>query len=199
MFQHQVSMATPKIGLAILPLLTLLSCSSASNVEAGASSHDLPLPDTLFRIQQEATYDYGVPCGYVNQRGDTIVPMGKYVVCMTDTAVHFATVIDQTGSGPKAIGLDQQGHRLFEIFWYDNGPDYVSEGLFRILEDGKIGYADESGRVVIDPQFACASPFSDGQAKVTFDCELGGDPSDEHRPMVSDNWFIIDRKGEKME
>ena len=52
-------------------------------------------------------------------------------------------------------------------FHYDNGPDYVREGLYRIVDDrGRMGYADESGRVVIAPRFAFALPFEDGKAKV---------------------------------
>ena len=53
-------------------------------------------------------------------------------------------------------------------FHYDNGPDYVREGLYRIVDDrGRMGYADESGRVVIAPRFAFALPFEGGKAKVT--------------------------------
>ena len=48
-------------------------------------------------------------------------------------------------------------------FRYDNGPDYVREGLYRIVDDrGRMGYADESGRVVIAPRFAFAHPFEGG-------------------------------------
>lgn len=51
-------------------------------------------------------------------------------------------------------------------FHYDNGPDYVREGLYRIVDDrGRMGYADESGRVVIAPRFAFALPFEGGKAK----------------------------------
>ena len=37
--------------------------------------------------------------------------------------------------------------RHYAAFQYDNGDDYVSEGLYRIVDrKGRIGYADETGK-----------------------------------------------------
>ena len=59
-----------------------------------------------------------------------------------------------------------------KVFRFDNGPDYTSDGLFRILVENKIGYADSAtGKIVINPQFECAWPFEHGVAKVSVDCE----------------------------
>lgn len=56
----------------------------------------------------------------------------------------------------------------YEAFQYDNGDDYVSEGLYRIVDrKGRIGYADETGKTVIRPRFAFGYPFEGGKAKVT--------------------------------
>lgn len=58
--------------------------------------------------------------------------------------------------------------RHYQAFQYDNGDDYVSEGLYRIVDSkGRIGYADETGRTVIRPRFAFGYPFEGGRAKVT--------------------------------
>lgn len=46
-------------------------------------------------------------------------------------------------------------------------------GLKPVSVDGKLGYADESGRIVIRPQFDEAWPFSDGVAAVA----IGTDPN----------------------
>ena len=57
--------------------------------------------------------------------------------------------------------------RQYAAFQYDNGDDYVSEGLYRIVDrKGRIGYADETGKTVIRPRFAFGYPF-EGKAKVT--------------------------------
>lgn len=54
----------------------------------------------------------------------------------------------------------------YGVFQCDNGNDYVSEGLYRIVDKrGRIGYADESGRTVIKPRFAFGFPFENGKAK----------------------------------
>lgn len=58
--------------------------------------------------------------------------------------------------------------RHYAAFQYDNGNDYVSEGLYRIVDrKGRIGYADESGRTVIKTRFAFGYPFEGVKAKVT--------------------------------
>ncbi|WP_419492341.1 WG repeat-containing protein, partial [Desulfovibrio sp.] len=85
-------------------------------------------------------------------------------------------------------------------FHYDNGPDYVREGLYRIVDDrGRMGYADESGRVVIAPRFAFALPFEGGKAKVTDTGQRKEVPGSggEHWYWESDAWYFIDTMGRK--
>ena len=83
--------------------------------------------------------------------------------------------------------------KRFEIFKYDNGPDYFSEGLIRIIKDGKIGYANELGKIVIDPQYDCAWPFANGKASVSNNCSI--EMEGEHKIWISENWINIDKKG----
>lgn len=55
------------------------------------------------------------------------------------------------------------------IYQYENGDDYVREGLFRIIDrNGLFGFANKHGIVVIKPQFFFAFPFEGGKAKVYF-------------------------------
>lgn len=52
------------------------------------------------------------------------------------------------------------------MFQCDNGSDYVSEGMYRIVDQrGRIGYADESGKTVIKPRFAFGFPFKMARQK----------------------------------
>lgn len=153
---------------------------------------DLQPSDTLFRIYKGDRNEIGVPCGYVNQKGDTVIPIGKYRYCFFDTVTTFAIVADTSG----VYAIDQNENRLYEVYWYDNGPDYVEYGLFRIKRNGKTGYANAKGEVVIEPQFDCAYSFENGKAKVTYDCELY--EVGEHTEMKSDNWFYIDKSGKKI-
>ena len=90
----------------------------------------------------------------------------------------------------------------YTVFQYDNGCDYVSEGLYRIVDRrGRIGYADEQGRIVIEPRFAFGYPFENGKAKVTDSGqrrEVSGSDG-EYWQWVSDEWYYVDRTGTRIE
>jgi hypothetical protein len=131
--------------------------------------------------------------GYVNQNGVEIVPIGKYQYCFNDTITTFGAVITQDN---VCMAIDKNGKELYEIYFYDNGPDYIMDNRFRIVENGKIGYANELGEIVIKPQFQCAEPFENGKARVTNDCKLIKDG--EHMMAESESWFFINTKGEKI-
>ncbi len=144
----------------------------------------------LIKVYQGDIDEIGVQCAYVNHKGDTIIPFGKYHYCYTDTFKKYAIVLKNNG---KCVAIDKNEKELFEVFWFDNGPDYIKDGLFRIVENRKIGYANEVGQVVIKPQFKFAFPFKSGKAKVTLEGKLIKDG--EHSYWKSDHWFFIDKKG----
>ena len=81
-----------------------------------------------------------------------------------------------------------------------DSPDYVEEGLFRIINDEMLmGFADTLGNVVIKPQFAFVWPFKDGKAEVTYTGEKKAlDDYGEHWTWQSDDWFYIDKNGNKL-
>lgn len=55
-------------------------------------------------------------------------------------------------------------------FWRKDRNANFSEGLAAVLAaDGKLGYIDKTGKVVIPPQFLFARPFSEGLAAVAND------------------------------
>src|SRR5687767_11022662 len=117
-----------------------------------------------------ATYDY-LECiyddterpGFRDENGDTLISFGRYEMSFSDVITSIGFVADSTG---KIWCISSKGEELFEVFNYDNGPDYAQDGLFRIVKDGKIGYANEAGEVVIEPQYTCANPFENGKAEV---------------------------------
>lgn len=70
-------------------------------------------------------------------------------------------------------------------FHYDNGPDYVREGLYRIVDDrGRMGYADESGRVVIAPRFRLCPPLRRRQGESHGHGTTQGGPGLRRRALV---------------
>ncbi|MBP8238605.1 MAG: hypothetical protein KAX50_01480 [Saprospiraceae bacterium] len=101
--------------------------------------------------------------------------------------------MEQTAEG-KWVIVDSQKTALYDVFIYDNGPDYPAEGLIRVVKNGKIGYADAKTYVlVIEPQFDCAFPFENGKAKVSNQCKTVKDG--EYSVWESDAWQYVDKRG----
>jgi len=171
---------TTSIIVLLLFVVGLTSCSPA-----------IKKNDYLVRFNDTIKDEYG----YKNQNGEIVIPLGKYQICFTDTFKTYA-IVAKSKSGFLAI--DRQENALYEVFPFDNGPDEPSDGLFRILENKKIGFADSAtGKVVIKPQFDCAWPFENGVAEVSTDCKTRSDG--EHSRWVSDNWYYIDKNGKRIE
>ncbi len=132
--------------------------------------------------------------GYVNLKRDTIIGLGKYSYCFTDTFRTYAFVATKDSG---IVAIDQQENHLYNVFLLDNGPDEVSDGLFRIISKNKIGYADAiTGAVVISPQFDCAYPFENGVAQVSINCNTK--TNNEHVTWESDDWRYIDLTGKNV-
>ena len=94
----------------------------------------------------------------------------------------------------KWVLVDQQKKVQYEVFLYDNGPDYPSEGFIRVVKNGKIGFADATTyAIVIPPQYDCAFPFENGKAKVSNTCKTVKEG--EHSSWESDAWQFVDKKG----
>jgi len=96
--------------------------------------------------------------------------------------------------GVGFVAVDKNRNVLFEVFPFDNGPDYPSEGIFRIIEKGKIGYADLQGRIIIFPQFDAALPFINGMAAYCEGCSerIYG----EHKSWEGGKWGFINKAGD---
>lgn len=92
---------------------------------------------------------------------------------------------------------DERYRKRYPAFQFDNGDDYVVEGMYRIVDhQGRIGYADETGATIITPRFKFAHPFQNGKAKVTDSGEKI--PDGEHYFWNSPNWYYIDKTGRKI-
>lgn len=118
----------------------------------------------------------------------------KYISFMTKYLVYAVVLLTMVVSSCK-IG------EKYAVYQYDNGDDYFSEGLQRIVDrDGKIGFRDTIGKIIIVPQFAFAFPFKDGYAKVT---DIGHnkvvDEGGEYHIWVSDTWYYVNKKGHKVD
>ena len=171
----------------------------------GYSSCDTPIlmryDATLTAHTTEPYLEVGVPVCYLNERGDTIVPYGKYRYCQTDTIKKIGFAYENKPKDARIICINDAGKELFYVFKYDNGPDYIQEGLFRIMnEDGLVGFADSLGNVIIEPQFKFAYPFKGGKTKATLKGErkVVHESDGEKHYWESETWFYIDKKNRRL-
>lgn len=187
------------IGFIIMFLIVLLGCretETGMNRTYEYADVDTIYTDYLISFSDDSDSSGRSSFGYKNLQGEVIIPMGKYERCFTDTFKNFAFVYDEKITGSKVVAINRNEKILFEAYMFDNGPDWPEEGLFRIIRNGKIGYADKNGIIVIEPEFECADQFENGTARVAINCNLARSENDpEHTSMESDSWFYIDKNG----
>lgn len=165
--------------LTILLLIVLSSCKPTGNNN-----------DYLVLFVDTLNDSYG----YKNPQGEIAIQAGKYEMCFTDTFKEYAMVLKPSVG---FVAIDKKENVLYKVFSIDNGPDYFSDGMFRIIENDLIGYADAAtGKIIIKPQFKCAFPFEEDKAKVSMECvsKLEG----EHSIWESNTWYYIDKTGKKI-
>jgi hypothetical protein len=190
----------------VLSLLTLLSCRQyidereVTNYEYYnvQGSDTIPEPIILARTDEEYL-QYGARVAYVKVNGDTIIPFGKYAYYGTDSLEHYANVLEHPNdsSWGRQIAINRNQKILFDLVIFDNGPDLFNEEVTRVLRNGKMGYANKFGQVVIPCIYDYAKWFENGKAEVTFNVKEYLD-LDEHSRVESDEWFEINKKGQRI-
>ena len=96
----------------------------------------------------------------------------------------------------REIAVNRKGQFLFYPYYYDNGPDYLQEGLFRITDKhNKVGFANDRGEIVIAPKYDYASSFTMGFASYCNGCYFDRSKDSEHPILVSTSMYYIDKKG----
>lgn len=129
----------------IFLLLLTISCLFLSGQEKD---------NFLIAYEDSTKGEYGL-YGY-QSIGGKIVIEAQYPHIYTDT-LHTTAMVVSKDYG--IIAIDRDGNFLLKPFIFDNGPDYLSEGLFRFVENEKMGFADVNCNVVIPAIFDFAEPF----------------------------------------
>jgi WG containing repeat len=199
-------MRTTSLIITLTTLLTIISCRQKIEREyIDRDYFDIAANDTLstsilYAVTDEEFLQYGARVAYVDNLGDTIIPFGKFAYYGTDTLVYYANVLESYsgGTGGRQIGIDRNQNVLFDLVMFDNGPEPFNEGLTRVLRDGKMGYANQFGQIVIPCIYDYAKWFDKGVAEVTLDATQYID-HDEHIRVESDKWIRINKQGKKIE
>ncbi len=124
--------------------------------------------------------------GYIDQTGKFVIPPrflagfsfadGLAVVVIRrfeqdKLHMHEFVYIDRSGKTviqPREP-LDTKSFRIS----YQDGDLTFSEGLLPVEQNGKSGYMDKAGKLVIPPQYDSAAPFSEGLAAVKLEGQYG--------------------------
>lgn len=96
------------------------------------------------------------------------------------------------------VYVDRTGRVVIrDVAFMDNAPDEFHHGLVRIERDGKWGYADPSGRIVVPVKYSCAlnykDQYSDIGPLVCVGCSV--EQQGEYRACLGGKWYVADAQG----
>jgi hypothetical protein len=98
--------------------------------------------------------------------------------------------------GREGVYFVSRSGRTARAVIYDNGPDYLVEGLARTQRNGKMGFVNLQLDQVVPPVWDFASPFHNGVAAVCMGCvPKPVPPGGEHTYMSGGKWGYIDKHG----
>ncbi len=102
--------------------------------------------------------------------------------------VFRGPVVAYMGQGPSGVSIARQ------VAYFDNGPDFFSEGLARsISKNGKVGFINDRLVTVIREEFDFATPFKNGKSAACTGCV--SESVGEHSVVKDGQWRLIDKRG----
>jgi hypothetical protein len=115
------------------------------------------------------------------------------------TVDHVADVRDAVDNS-KWYQINLSGKKLTQRHVFDNGPDYYNSGLSRFEKNGKVGFINEKGEIVVDAKYDYADPF-EYSSPITTVCE--GCVVEKYKiccdiTVKGGKWTLINKKGEKV-
>lgn len=144
---------------------------------------------SLLISQTLIPFEEGEKMGYKDQNNKVVIkPIYDYAMEFSEQGIA-AVVINS-----EWWYINQKGEKLIKPMVVENGPDYFSEGLARFVENDKIGFFDETGKIVIPAQFEYVNPFNSGLAAIN----VGGyyEQVDEYKLRKGGKWGYINTLGD---
>lgn len=135
------------------------------------------------------TFQENEKWGFKDEKG-TVMIKTQFIIAHNFLSTGIVAVVDSIGWAY----INTEGNVVIRPFIYDNGPDYFSEGFARFTSDDKFGFFDETGQIIIEPQFDFVFPFSEGLSAICMGCKKRKE--DEHRVVEGGKWGYIDTQGE---
>ena len=175
----------------LLSALFIISCGG----EEGEVTNDRLLDEdveTLHNQLEVKLTAYKAPnglWGYKNQNNEVAIE-ARFIAARDFFKEGTAAVADTNGW----FYIDTKGKKIIEPVMVEGQPDPFNDDLARFQADGKFGYFDKSGMIVIEAKFDKADPFSEGMAAV---CTGGHYVTEEGKTRyVGGKWGYVDVNGE---
>jgi len=115
--------------------------------------------------QQRAAVKKGPRWGFIDPQGEMVIPL-RYEDVRDFMRTHYGFVYATVKKGNKWGAIDRYGREL--VPFISEKPLFFSltDPLAAVLVEGKYGYVDPNGKMVIPPRFEQASRFVGGVANV---------------------------------
>lgn len=169
----------PKVSAAASALLLAVSCTRSSDHVQDRHIDCRSFPN-LAPVACDLKSDGNIVVAEQSLKEITFGVEGLGSIVVDDRDLYFVT---RRGTTTPALN-------------FDNGPDYVVEGLARIVKNGKIGFVNAELDPVVAPVWDYAFPFQHGVAVVCSGCaSRPAAPGDEHRTVTGGKWGYIDKRG----
>ncbi len=163
-----------------------------------------------FKVVVQETGSWQEIFSLVDENGKVIrrLDTSKYFVCFSsEKFLHFAIFGMRAGidKSPGWAAINAEENILFRVYntsFGEPSPDYLVENKIRIVDNNNlIGYADNKGKIIIQPQFAVATAFHNGKAIIGNTCRkipwnAHSNESDcQHYSIICDEYGYINTKG----
>jgi hypothetical protein len=169
--------------LRYFPLFTLAALSLLSSAVCQTSGSGRP-----------CTFDFNRPdvpnCIYTGKLGSTV--SSRYL---------RELVFDQFGLAPVYsheegwMYVNRRGRVVLSgVARMDNWADTFHDGLVRVVRNGKYGFANRKGTIVVPAAYDGALNFENGAAEVCNNCRCDERDS-EHCALTGGQWSRIDTSG----
>lgn len=167
-------------------------------------------PPSTSGSPSQASSEEGAPCMFAPDRGDvpSCIRRGRDGSLFVASNYLREIKFDSTGLAPLWsegepngwVYINRAGKVLVTgVPGFDNWADAFQGGLVRTVKNGKFGFANRRGEIVIPQIYDWASHFRGGTALVCNGCRPEPCSRDcEHRQMIGGTWFRIDRHGKTL-
>jgi hypothetical protein len=192
-------------------VLLLVVAASAAGQNTAAESPKQPTPPESANPRRQRDADKsgvtGTPCLFDRERGEVPNCIREGKTGELFVAPQYLKELSFDAHGLAAVNSRKAGWMYVNrrgkvvisgVPVMDNGADWFHDGLVRIVRNGKYGFANRRGEVVIPAIYDGAMNFEKGRAAVCKGCEskcVGADSGCEYHSLTGGEWFQLDAKG----